>query len=141
MPRMPQYRKDSVSEQYIIIPQNIPTPTPTPEPTPVIGAYIYFYNDSYIPKEIDNNWAKNEINYSIKDTGIKHTYSTIKDSYLAFAYPSELGELKHIYQNKALFDLLDNFEMSLVEKDGMKYYLYCFKDIIIAGTDEFEFLW
>lgn len=88
------------------------------------------------------SWRKEELDYSIKETGVRHSYGSTKKSYIAFAYPTELGELKHIYQNDLYaFDVINSFEKKMVNKDGRQFYLYVFVDKISAGVDVFEFLW
>ena len=89
-----------------------------------------------------NEWTPEEVDFSIKEKGIVHYFNPDKKAYLAVAFPSILGPLKHIYQNELyMFDLIDSFEVQEVVKDGKPYLMYKFPGKVTAGTDKFEFLW
>ncbi len=75
--------------------------------------------------------------------GVDFTYNLDKDFYYpAFIFPTDLGELKHIYQNNnKAFDLLDFFTKKVIMVDENTYYKYRFNDKIASSGDKFTFLW
>lgn len=87
-------------------------------------------------------WTSEKIDWSVKETGIKHTFDSAVNSYIAIAYPAVLGELKHIYQNGLYdFDMIDGFIKTEIVRDGQRLLEYKFPDKMMKGVDIFEFLW
>lgn len=117
----------------------------TEDERPVDGVDVYIYSGE---AELDNisfsqtGWKKYESDAFIVENGFSYIHELANIHYLAFAFPKDLGNLKHIYQNNLYgLDLIYSFEIEEFVDKGQTYLIYKYPDQMLCDNDKFEFLW
>ena len=117
----------------------------TEDDSPAISTNVYIYSGE---AELDNisflqtGWKEYEADESIVENGFTYIHELANIHYLAFAYPKNLGNLKHIYQNNLYgLDLIYSFEIEEFVDRGQTYLVYKYPDQMLCDNDKFEFLW
>lgn len=109
---------------------------------PVVVGYLYFAVTDEIPSVISEDFEQVELPKNVTRDGVVYYYTTFKKQFESFAYPAELGELQHIYENDlTMFDLIDSFEKIIVFHEGQNYYLYYGVDRVKEDNAKYQFLW
>lgn len=111
---------------------------------PVFEGKLYYGVTDDIPSTITEDFESEELPKNVTSLGVTHYFTTTGKygQIESFAYPSELGDLVHIYENDmTMFDLLDNFAKVIVIKDGINYNLYYGTELVKEEDCKYQFLW
>lgn len=117
----------------------------TEDDSPAISTNVYIYSGEAALDNISffqTGWKEYKADASIIENGFTYIHKLDNIHYLVFAYPKNLGNLKHIYQNNLYgLDLIYSFEIEEFVDKGQTYLIYKYPDQMLCDNDKFEFLW